>query len=169
MSLKCLFGHNWYDGKCTKCGQAYTSYGKLEDLEAKICSRNDLVSRAMIINSLPQEPLIYLAENANNYSVVDMTIPKIKDKKIIGRIALKRGNRDICYKAVMLLEDSEDFEKFIDYPDGYVSKLAQQKLFISKLETKEELEKEKGRHYMYEPNANNFINDRLSEMSNNKN
>ena len=120
MGLTCLFGHRWYEGRCNRCGKEYTSYGPLDKLEAKICAKNDLVGRAMIINALPQEQLIYLAENADNFSVVDMAIPKIKDENVIAEIALKRNNRDIAYKAVIMCDNPENISRFVNHTDGTV-------------------------------------------------
>ena len=165
MGLTCLFGHRWYEGRCNRCGKEYTSYGPLDKLEARICAKNDLVGRSMIINALPQEPLIYLAENADNFSVVDMAIPKIKDENVIAEIALKRNNRDIAYKAVIMCDNPENISKFVNHPDGTVKKFAQEKLEASKLETKEDIEAYLEKiGYSTNQSVANFLKARLSKM-----
>ena len=147
MSLKCFFGkhkwtlldgkclekctncgkernieHNWYEDKCTRCGKIYSNEG----LENHLASITNPINRAMTINALPQEALIYLAKNAHSSVIRENTIKLIKNKKIIVEIALADDNYSVRYGAVGSLSKRSDLEKFINDSDSSVSRRAKE-------------------------------------------
>ena len=186
MGIACLFGHKWQGCKCEKCGatrdkghdwdfykckkcgKEWLADRDGPELERKLLSQNDLVGRAMILQTLPQAALIYLAENSTNFSVVDMAIPKITDEDQTVRIALKRGNRDISYKAVIFADKIENIEKFVNDTNSSVSSFAKEKLEAAKLVTKEEIEDYISRHrYSMNGSVENYLKKRLKDMEQN--
>ena len=186
MGIACLFGHKWQGCKCEKCGatrdkghdwdfykckkcgKEWLADRDGPELERKLLSQNDLVGRAMILQTLPQAALIYLAENSTNFSVVDMAIPKITDEDQIVRIALKRGNRDISYKAVIFADKIENIEKFVNDSNSTVRSFAKEKLEAAKLVTKEEIEEYISRHrYSMNGYVENYLKKRLKDMEQN--
>ena len=116
--------HNWYGDKCTQCGKIYTNEG----LENYLVSITNPINRAMEINALPQEALIYLAKNAHNSVIRENTIKLIKNTKIIVEIALADNNYSVRYGAVGALRERCDLEIFVNDSDSSVRRRAKEKL-----------------------------------------
>jgi hypothetical protein len=122
-----------------------------------IFKRRGIIERAMKINNLPQEALVYIIKNSDTFSIIDMAIKKIKDDEVAVDLALSLDNRDIKYSILIDLVDEKLIEKFINDKDPIVNDMANKMYNIVKMTYSEILDYKRNNLIIHDGTIKNLI------------